>query len=200
MISNVLGLTSDAVAVHARTLHEFKIKRADGETDIDFSSLKGKVVVCANVASKCGLTNDMYDHLGAVASKYGQGGKDLVVIAFPCGQFMKQEFDKGHETCEFARKKLEGFKGVFNVSFFLTEKIDVNGKNTHPIFQFLKLNSSLAKSNGKVSPISWNFGKFLVDRDGKVVKYFGPKDTGLDAAIPDVISGKVKGQEGKVSP
>ena len=197
LIRNFIGAGKDSVNVTARSLHDFSIKRSDTGEVLKFSDFKGKVMLCSNVASKCGLTDEMYDVLGSMAAKFSD---DLIVLAFPCDQFMKQEFNDPSETCSFVSKKLSAYPSVYGKSLILTEKVNVNGTDSHPIFQFLKFNSSLGSSGGKTDPISWNFGKFLVDREGRVVRYFGPKDSQLESGIADVVSGKLVGSDPKIFP
>eukprot|EP01054_Gregarina_sp_Poly1_P005167 Gregarina_sp_Poly_1__5166@NODE_2737_length_1769_cov_107_828437_g1732_i0_p1_GENE_NODE_2737_length_1769_cov_107_828437_g1732_i0NODE_2737_length_1769_cov_107_828437_g1732_i0_p1_ORF_typecomplete_len109_score12_72GSHPx/PF00255_19/1_2e12_NODE_2737_length_1769_cov_107_828437_g1732_i09151241 len=92
----------------------------------------------------------------------------MQIVAFPCGQFMGQE----HKDVCSIRGKADAYK----ISFMLTERVDVNGSQMHPLFQWLKANcGAFGLSNNKVSTIGWNFGKFLVNKDGSVEGYFGPK-------------------------
>ena len=96
--------------------------------------------------------------------------KGFQLLAFPCNQFFSQENGTHAEILEFVRNR-------FGVKFRLFEKIDVNGPNTHPVYQFLRNNSELFNKNTKVSTqIPWNFAKFLLDRNGKVVKFYKPND------------------------
>ncbi len=128
--------------------------------EILFSELKGKVVLLVNTATKCGLA-PQFDGLEALHQKYKDRG--LVVIGFPCNQFQGQE-PESNETVE------EACRINFGVTFQLTEKILVNGPDTHPVFVYLK------KNLGSVlgSKIKWNFTKFLVTADGKPFKRYAP--------------------------
>ena len=125
-----------------------------GET-FDFASLKGKVVLAANVASKCGLTTKNYQDFAKLQDEFNTD--DFVILAFPCNQFLFQEPLAANKACEFAHKR--GFKGV------VFEKVKVNGSKTSYVFDYLK------KAAG-VKRIEWNFGKFLIGKDGKVRKYY----------------------------
>lgn len=139
--------------------YSYQIKSSNGKT-IDFKSLKNKVVLIVNTATECGLASQFKD-LEDLHQKYKDSG--LVVIGFPCNQFMGQEpvnNDDMQSACEIS----------FGVTFPLTEKIDVNGKNTHPIFKYLKNN--LGGFLG--SKIKWNFTKFLIDAKGNPYKRYAP--------------------------
>jgi glutathione peroxidase len=130
--------------------------------------LENKVVLFVNVASRCGLT-PQYSGLVELDKAYGKRG--LVIVGVPCNQFGGQEPGTPEEIQDFAKTK-------YDVDFTLLEKQDVNGPNRSPLYQFLV---------GNGSDIAWNFGKFLVGRDGEVVARFEPQtapdDAGLKAAI-----------------
>lgn len=128
--------------------------------EIRFSEFKGKVVLVVNTATKCGLA-PQFDGLEALHQKYKDRG--LVVLGFPCNQFQGQE-PESNETVE------EACRINFGVTFQLTEKILVNGPDTHPVFEYLKQN--LGSFLG--SKIKWNFTKFLVTREGKPYKRYAP--------------------------
>ncbi len=127
---------------------------------LPMSDFKGKTVLIVNTATKCGLAPQFKD-LEVLHQKYKDKG--LVVLGFPCNQFQKQEpetNDSMEESCEIN----------FGVSFQLTEKIMVNGKETHPIFKYLK--DQLPGKLGK--KIKWNFTKFLIHPDGTPYKRYAP--------------------------
>jgi len=128
---------------------------------------KGKVMLVVNVASQCGLT-PQYNQLQAVYKKYD--GKGFTVCAFPCNQFGRQEPGTLEEIKKFCSSK-------YDVSFPLYAKIDVNGEGAHPLYKSLKKQIGPAK-------ISWNFEKFLVGKNGKVLKRFSP---GTKPDAPEVI-------------
>jgi len=128
--------------------------------EIALDDYKDHALLIVNTATKCGLRGQ-FKELEALHQQYQDKG--LVVIGFPCSQFAGQEPETNEnmvETCEIN----------FGVTFQLSEKIDVNGKNTHPIFKYLKKNSSSLFS----SNIKWNFTKFLVAKDGKTIKRYAP--------------------------
>jgi glutathione peroxidase len=99
--------------------------------------------------------------------------KGLVIFGFPCGQFMNQELSTEGEIKEFVSSN-------FKVEFPMFEKIEVNGDNTHPIYKYLKSNSQELFSDNGLKSIPWNFAKFLVDKDGKVMNFFAPRVNPVD--------------------
>jgi glutathione peroxidase len=119
-------------------------------------AIKGKAVLFVNVASKCGLT-PQYNGLVELDKEYGDRG--LVVVGVPCNQFGQQEPGSPDEIKDFAKSK-------YDVEFTLLEKQDVNGPDRSPLYQYLV---------GDGEDIAWNFGKFVVDRDGNVVERFEPQ-------------------------
>lgn len=136
------------------------------------TAAQGSVSLIVNVASKCGLT-PQYEALEALQKNYSDKG--FTVIGVPCNQFMGQEPGSPEEIATFCST-------TYGVTFPLTEKVDVNGDNRHPLYAEL---SSVADAEGVDGDIRWNFEKFLVNRDGKVVARFHPK-TAPDA--PEVIA------------
>lgn len=143
-------------------LYSIPLKTQDGrETTLE--EYRGKVLLAVNTASKCGFT-PQYKGLEALYEKYRDRG--LVVLGFPCNQFGKQEPGSDDEIREFCELN-------FGVNFPLFAKLDVNGPDAHPLFVELKEQApGLMGTEG----IKWNFTKFLIDRDGQVVKRFAPKD------------------------
>jgi glutathione peroxidase len=141
----------------AQSIHSFKVKGLDGK-QIDFASFKGKKILVVNTASKCGYT-PQYEALEKVYKQY----KDkLVIIGFPCNQFGGQEPGTNEEIASFCQKN-------YGVTFPLADKIDVKGSNTAPIYQWL---TQKAKNGVVDANISWNFNKFLLNEDGKMIAYF----------------------------
>lgn len=140
--------------------------------DKAFSDYQDKVVLVVNTASKCGFTYQ-YEGLQALFDKYQDKG--LVILGFPCNQFGEQEKGSSEEITEFCQIN-------YGVSFQMFEKIEVNGPNTHPVFEFLKRNKKgfLGSEN-----IKWNFTKFLINKEGSVVGRFGSltKPEKLEAQI-----------------
>lgn len=135
------------------------------------SQYKGKVLLIVNVASKCGFT-PQYTELEELQEKYGPKG--FTVLGFPCNQFGHQEPGDSCAIRSFAKKK--------GATFPVFAKIDVNGKNADPVYVWLKSQKGGWFTNG----IKWNFTKFLVDRDGKVVERYSPVTT------PSKISGEIE--------
>lgn len=139
------------------SFYDFSAVAQDG-TDISMSEYKGKVVLVVNTASKCGFT-PQYDGLEKLHQDYADQG--LVVLGFPCNQFGNQEPGTDEEIASFCRLN-------YGVSFQLFSKIDVNGDNAHPIYKFLK-----SEKGGTFGDnIKWNFTKFLIDRNGRVIKRY----------------------------
>ena len=144
------------------TIYDFKALNNKG-AEVDFADYKGKVLLIVNTASKCGFT-PQYDGLEELWKKYKDQG--LVVIGFPCDQFAHQEPGTDAEIAEFCRLN-------HGVTFPLMSKIDVNGDNAHPIYQYLK-----GETKGLFgSAIKWNFTKFLISRDGSRIERFAPMAT-----------------------
>lgn len=145
-----------------KTIADFKATLPNGET-IDLAGKQGKVLLIVNTASKCGFT-PQYDGLEALWRKYGKRGFE--VIAFPCNQFGGQEPGTADEIDQFCKVN-------FGLSFPLMGKVEVNGSGADPLFDWLK-----AEAPGLMGTksIKWNFTKFLIDRDGKVVRRYAPTD------------------------
>lgn len=144
-------------------LNEFTVRTISGES-ISMQEYAGKVLLIVNVASKCGFTKQ-YAGLQSLHEKYAANG--LVVMGFPCDQFGHQE--PGDEAT------IQNFcETQFSVTFSMFSKIEVNGADASPLFKWLKSSRpGLLGTEG----IKWNFTKFLVGRDGQVIKRFAPTDT-----------------------
>lgn len=140
---------------------EFIIKQADG-SDQPFAEYKGKVVLVVNTASKCGFT-PQYEGLESLHKEYGDQG--FVILAFPCNQFGAQEPGDAEEIKNFCTLN-------YDVSFPLMQKIEVNGDNADPFWEHLKSKQAGLLGSRK---IKWNFTKFLIDKQGKVVARHGPQ-------------------------
>lgn len=139
--------------------YDFKAKKINGQ-EVSMEDFKGKIVVIVNTASKCGLTPQFKE-----LEELYQGYKDkgVEILGFPCNQFAKQDSGSNEDIHEFCQLN-------YGVSFNMFEKIDVNGKNAHPLYQYLK-----NESKGLLSKeIKWNFTKFLIDDQGNVVKRYAP--------------------------
>ena len=162
----------------AGDLLDIPLKDIDGK-DTSLAAYRGKVLLIVNVASACGFTKQ-YKGLEAVFEKYQPQG--LVVLGFPCNQFGRQESGTNEEIKAFCSSK-------FHVTFPMFDKIEVNGAQQHPLYAAL---------TGKDSPfpgkIGWNFGKFLIGRDGKILQRFdskvAPEAPELIAAVEAALAAK----------
>jgi glutathione peroxidase len=149
----------------------FKMKSITGQ-DVDLSDYKGKVLLMVNVASKCGYT-PQYEGLESLYEKYQDKG--FAVLGFPCNQFLWQEPGSDAQIAEFCSK-------TYHVKFPMFSKIEVNGKNAAPLYQYLTTIDTKPAKKGK---ISWNFEKFLIGKNGQVVARFAP---GTEPNSKEVIS------------
>jgi glutathione peroxidase len=143
--------------------YDFSVKNIDGDEQ-SLKEFEGKAMLVVNVASKCGFT-PQYTGLEKLYKKYESKG--LVVLGFPCDQFGHQEPGDEAEIKNFCSL-------TYDVTFPLYAKVDVNGDNAHPLWKFLK------KEKGGllgIDAIKWNFTKFLVDKNGEVIKRYAPTDT-----------------------
>ncbi|MBR1517616.1 MAG: glutathione peroxidase [Bacteroidales bacterium] len=141
------------------SIYNFKATATNG-SEIDFAQFQGKVLMIVNTASKCGFT-PQFDGLEKLNQKYKDKG--LVIIGFPCNQFAHQDPGTDNEIESFCRLN-------YGVTFQIMQKIDVNGDNAHPIFKYLR-HETRGLFGDKVK---WNFTKFLISRDGKSIKRYGP--------------------------
>lgn len=144
-------------------IYETQLNDLKGQA-IDFEAFKNKTILVVNTASKCGFT-PQYEGLEKLHQKYKDKG--LIIIGTPCNQFGKQEPGSSDEIQEFCQVN-------YGVSFLISEKLDVNGSNAHPLYQWLKKEKPGLLNT---EAIKWNFTKFLVDKNGQVVKRFAPKET-----------------------
>ena len=188
MMAAVLALTTTAKT----KLYKITVKDGDGR-EVKMKQYKGKVLLIVNTATKCGFT-PQYKELEELYQKYSQSG--LEILDFPCNQFGQQAPGSIEEIHNFCTAK-------FNIHFPQFDKIDVNGDNAHPLFTYLKskqafggfdLNERLGKllddmmrkkdpEFDKNPDIKWNFTKFLIDRQGNVIKRFEPTDKMADVEM-----------------
>lgn len=156
------------------SLYDIEVKTID-ERIIKLSEFKGKVLLIVNTASKCGFT-PQFKGLEKLYEKYGNEG--LEILGFPCNQFKEQDPGTNEEIKNFCLLN-------YGVTFNMFEKIDVNGKSRHPLYQYLIENSP----NLKGKDVSWNFEKFLLNRDGTIVKrHLSMKSpSSLDKAIKNLL-------------
>jgi glutathione peroxidase len=154
--------------IYAESIYDIPLKDIDGK-DTSLKAYKGKALLIVNVASKCGNT-PQYEGLQKLQQQYKDKG--LVVLGFPCNQFGKQEPGSNAEIKEFCSK-------TYDVTFPMFDKLEVKGKNQHPLYKELSGESSPFPGD-----VKWNFGKFLIGRDGKIVKRFEP---GVKPESPEVV-------------
>ncbi|CAL5044144.1 unnamed protein product [Urochloa decumbens] len=149
-----------ATAATDKSIYDYTVKDIDGK-DVPLKKFKNKVLLIVNVASQCGLTTANYTELSHIYEKYKTQGFEI--LAFPCNQFGAQEPGSNSQIKQFACTR-------FKAEFPIFDKVDVNGPNTAPIYKFLK--SSAGGFLGDL--VKWNFEKFLVDKNGKVVERYPP--------------------------
>ena len=145
------------------TVHDFSAKALSGE-DVSLADFRGKVLLIVNTASKCGFT-PQYAGLEKLHEELSPRG--FAVLGFPCNQFGQQEPGDAQEIQKFCSLS-------YNVTFPMFAKIDVNGGNAHPLYEFLKSEKSGLLG---IEAIKWNFSKFLVDQEGRVVERYAPTTT-----------------------
>jgi len=152
------------------SIYDFSARLLNGE-DVSLSRWQGKVLLIVNTASACGFT-PQYAGLEDLYEQFGDEG--LVVLGFPCNQFGQQEPGNASAIADFCARN-------YRITFPMFEKIEVNGPDAHPLFQYLK-----EEKRGLLGTesIKWNFTKFLVDRDGKVVTRFAPNARPEDLEEP----------------
>ena len=145
------------------TVYDFSANSIQGKS-VKLNQYKGKAMLIVNTASACGFT-PQFGGLEELHKTYGPKG--LVVLGFPCNQFGAQDSGSNGEIAEFCEMN-------YGVSFLMMEKIDVNGSGAHPLYQWLG-----AEAPGLLGSksIKWNFTKFLVGKDGAVIKRYAPTDT-----------------------
>ena len=158
IFTKTLSITNKPIVMSSnKSFYDIKINSLQGKP-VNFESFKGKKILIVNVASKCGFT-PQYKDLQNLQNQYQD---QLAVIGVPCNQFGKQEPGSSNEIQEFCEIN-------YGVSFLITEKIDVKGKNQHPLYAWL----TNKKENGrKNSSVKWNFQKYLIDESGELIDYF----------------------------
>lgn len=157
-----------AVTLTGSSIYDFKVEGLDGGK-IDFSKFKGQKIMIVNTASKCGLT-PQYKDLQALFEKYE--GK-LVIIGFPANNFNGQEPGTTTEIQEFCTKN-------YGVTFPMADKISVKGDDTHALYKYLK---EQAAAKGFADPVTWNFGKFLINEKGELIATFSPRTQPMSEEI-----------------
>jgi glutathione peroxidase len=155
--------------------YDIAVQKIDGTPDL-LGALRGQVTLAVNVASRCGLTPQ---YAGLEQLHRELGAERFTVVGFPCNQFGAQEPGSEAEIIAFCR-------GSYDVSFPLSAKLEVNGANRHPVYAFLT-----SPETGIAGEVSWNFEKFLISRDGRVLKRYPPEtkpeDRGLMQDIAEAL-------------
>jgi len=166
----LLCLTVTTITLNAqKTAYDFTVMDINGKK-VNLSTYKGKTLLIVNVATKCGLT-PQYADLQAFYEKYKDKG--LVVLGFPSNDFMGQEPGSNAQISKFC-------KDEYKVSFPMFSKITVKGENTHPLYSFL----THKKENGYAdAPVKWNFQKFLINSEGKLVEVILPRENVKDSEV-----------------
>lgn len=168
LISLSFNKSISEVAPPIESIYDISIESTSGET-INLSSFKGKKILFVNVASKCGFT-PQYQELQELYEMYNE---QLVIIGVPCNQFMNQEPGTNEEIAEFCTKN-------YGVTFPITTKVDVKGKNQHPLYEWL---TSKSKNGSVDSKVKWNFQKYLVNENGELEAFFASTVSPLDTKI-----------------
>jgi glutathione peroxidase len=160
-------------------IHDHEIRRLDG-TPLDLEELRDKATLIVNVASRCGLT-PQYEQLERIHEQYAPRG--FTVLGVPSNQFLGQEPGTPEEIATFCST-------TYGVTFPLTEKVDVNGDERHPLYEDL---TAVPDADGKAGDVTWNFEKFLVAPGGQTVLRFRPQvepeDPALVGAIEEILPG-----------
>ena len=155
-----------------KNFYDFKLNAIDGAPDL-LAGLKGKVVLAVNVASQCGLTPQYTDLEGLYEEL---AGEDFAVVGFPCNQFGAQEPGSEEEIQAFCSTN-------YGVTFPLSAKLEVNGAGRHPLYAWLT-----DPANGHAGDIQWNFEKFLIGRDGKLLNRYAPTVKPRDSGVMNDIA------------
>ena len=170
-----LLVLSGLMMLMATSIYDFKVPGLIGGT-IDFSKYKGKKILIVNTASKCGNT-PQYAELEELYKKFSN---ELVIVGFPANNFGSQEPGTNDEISSFCKKN-------YGVTFPMAEKVSVKGDDIHPLFKYLV---GEAEKMGEKDPIKWNFTKFLIDENGKLVKVFHNKVLPMSDEVVSAIAKK----------
>ncbi|MEE4213741.1 MAG: glutathione peroxidase [Bacteroidales bacterium] len=152
-----------------QSIYDFKVQTLEGE-DFSFEQLKGKKVMIVNTASKCGLT-PQYEELQELWEQYG--GDDFIIIGFPANNFMNQEPGSDEDIKEFCTRN-------YGVTFPMMSKVSVKGDDMHPVYKWL---TEKEQNNFEDSKVQWNFQKYLINEEGKLVKVIKPRTKPTDPEI-----------------
>ena len=158
-LRNIMGNSKAKCQTPFASIYEISANDIDGNP-VSMQQFEGKLLLITNVASKCGMTDQYFKDFKEIYEKYKPSGFEI--LAFPCNQFFHQE--------PKTNKQIKEYMHNMGVTFPVFEKIDVNGTHAHDLFKYLRYHSRLQGSK-----IGWNFGKFLVGKDGKIINYYGPR-------------------------
>ena len=173
--NNIKAMESQT-PVQTQTIYQFKVTDLYGK-EFDFSTLKGKKLLIVNTASECGLT-PQYKDLEAIYSKYKD--KNFVIVGFPANNFGSQEPGSNEQIAKFCQMN-------YGVTFPMMSKISVKGKDIHEVYKFL---TQKDKNGLQDSQVEWNFQKYLINEEGKLIKVLSPRVLPTDSEIVDWIIGK----------
>ncbi len=180
LMAATLSIASVNADEEGSKVYDYKLTSLAGK-EVDMEKYKGKVMLIVNVASKCGLT-PQYEQLQALHEKYSEDG--LAVVGFPCNQFGSQEPGTSAQISEFCTEN-------YGVEFDMFSKVEVNGDGATDLYKYL---TSLDLKPAGKGDISWNFEKFLVDRNGKVIARFSPRTKPNDKEVISAIEAQLKGE------
>ena len=166
---------------NAQSFYKLEAKTIDGKT-FKFEQLKGKTVMIVNTASKCGYT-PQFEDLEKLFKEYK--GKDFIILGFPSNDFMKQDPGTNEEIKSFCTKN-------YGVTFQMMEKIKVKGKKMHPVYQWL---TQKEKNGFADSKIKWNFQKYIIDSNGKLVAMFKTRTNPYDSEVLQILKEQIKNQQ-----
>lgn len=169
----MFGFLFSTKPVKVDSFHDFSIQALNSEEMIEFSEFKGKKILLVNTASKCGFTYQ-YEDLEKLYQEYKE---DLVIVGFPCNQFMFQESGSEEKIASFCQKN-------YGVSFPMTQKINVKGRKQHPIYKWLTSKELNGVDDYKVA---WNFNKFLLNEEGELIGHFSSKVKPYDDRIVSLL-------------
>lgn len=174
----ILSMSFSSSEYKSPSIYDYTVKDIMGN-DVKLSNYEGKVLLIVNVASKCGKVNQ-YADFQALYDEYANQG--LEVLGFPANNFMNQEPGSEEEINSFCTQK-------YGVTFNMFSKISVKGRNMHPLYEYL----TKKKKNGRFNaPVRWNFQKFLIDKKGRVVASFKPRQKVGDSKVLRVIKKQLK--------
>jgi glutathione peroxidase len=172
---SIFNLTFQFSQAQDSNFYDLTATTIDGKS-FQFSSLKGKKVLIVNTASKCGFT-PQYEDLEKLYKEYG--GDDFTILGFPANNFLKQEPGTDEEIKEFCTVN-------YGVTFQMMSKISVKGDDMHPVYKWL---TEKSENDVMDSKVTWNFQKYMIDKNGKLVDFANPKEEPMSPKITNWIEG-----------